>query len=159
MSRSDVKVQINSLVALERLIGGDTEMEIEIRKSVATAFAKKYLNTVVVANMAKIVEDVRKFVTEKINDELGTFKRGWDGRIEGLTLNLELKEAIKQEAKKQMEQQVEAWMRVASNEQMEKLERMSKTSCNIIIRELDIEIRKQVKEEVSALVSKLVKEG
>ena len=37
------KIQINSLEALERLIGGDTELEIEVRNSIVQEFAKKYL--------------------------------------------------------------------------------------------------------------------
>jgi uncharacterized protein (UPF0147 family) len=37
------KIQINSLAALERLIGGDTEVEIEIRKSVALEMVNKHV--------------------------------------------------------------------------------------------------------------------
>ena len=37
------KIQINSLDALERLIGGDTELEIEVRNSVIQKFAEKHL--------------------------------------------------------------------------------------------------------------------
>jgi uncharacterized protein YqeY len=41
-----MKIQINSLAALERLIGGDTELEIEVRNSVVQAFSKKHLKSV-----------------------------------------------------------------------------------------------------------------
>jgi ribulose bisphosphate carboxylase small subunit len=41
-----MKIQINNLEALERLIGGDTELEIEIRNSVVQDFAKKHLKSV-----------------------------------------------------------------------------------------------------------------
>ena len=41
-----VKLQINSLQALERLIGGDSELEFEIRQSVVENFAKKHLTTI-----------------------------------------------------------------------------------------------------------------
>lgn len=57
-----------------------------------------------------------------------------------------------------MDDEVEAWLKVASNEQMEKIQKISKTSTNIIMREMESEIRKQVKEEVSFLVAQLVKE-
>jgi hypothetical protein len=40
-----MKIQINSLQALERLIGGDSQIEIEVRQSVAENFAKKHLKT------------------------------------------------------------------------------------------------------------------
>jgi hypothetical protein len=38
-----IKLQINSLDALERLIGGDNEVELELRNWVVQAFAKKHL--------------------------------------------------------------------------------------------------------------------
>ena len=41
-----MKIQINSLEAVERLIGGDTEVEIEVRNSVVQEFAKKHLKAV-----------------------------------------------------------------------------------------------------------------
>lgn len=41
------KIQINSLEALERLIGGDTELEIEVRNSIVQEFAKKYLKGII----------------------------------------------------------------------------------------------------------------
>lgn len=41
-----MKIQINSLQALERLIGGDNEIEIEIRNSVVQDFASKHLKSV-----------------------------------------------------------------------------------------------------------------
>lgn len=41
-----MKIQLNSIDALERLIGGDTEIEIEIRNSVVQEFAKRHLKAV-----------------------------------------------------------------------------------------------------------------
>ena len=43
-----MKIQINSLEALERLIGGDTQVEIEIRNSIVQEFTKKYLKSLVI---------------------------------------------------------------------------------------------------------------
>lgn len=158
MSRADVKVQINSKAALERLLGGDSELEIELRKSVATAFSRQFLHDIVASPaMQKVVSEVHQFIQQKISEELGTFKVGWNGKIESLTLSSELKEAIKREAKKRMDVEVEAWLRVASNEQMEKMKQVAETQRKIIMRELEAEIKKQVKEEVSALVAQLVK--
>lgn len=50
-----MKIQINSLEALERLIGGDTELEMEVRSSVAENFSKKWLSTL-----------AREFVTSQL---------------------------------------------------------------------------------------------
>ena len=41
-----MKIQINNLAALERLIGGDSELEIEIRNSVVQDFTKKHLKPI-----------------------------------------------------------------------------------------------------------------
>lgn len=43
MSKTDLKIQLNSIAALERLIGGDSEIEFELRKSIITEFAKTNL--------------------------------------------------------------------------------------------------------------------
>lgn len=42
-----MKVQINSLEALNRLIGGDTAIEFELRQSIANEFAKAHLKGLV----------------------------------------------------------------------------------------------------------------
>jgi hypothetical protein len=40
-----IKIQINSLEALERLLGGDAALEIDVRASIAAAFAEKHLRS------------------------------------------------------------------------------------------------------------------
>lgn len=59
------KIQINSLEALERLIGGDTELEIEIRNSVVQNFADKHLKSV--AN-TKNFKDLETAIQNYIKD-------------------------------------------------------------------------------------------
>ena len=49
-----IKIQINSLEALERLIGGDNELEISIRDNIVQEFTNKYLKGLV--NSDKIKE-------------------------------------------------------------------------------------------------------
>ena len=41
-----MKIQINSLEALERLIGNDKEMEISVKQSILNEFAKKHLKSI-----------------------------------------------------------------------------------------------------------------
>ena len=41
-----IKIQINSLEALERLIGGDTEIELEMRNSIVMEFTQKHLKAI-----------------------------------------------------------------------------------------------------------------
>lgn len=61
------KIQINSLAAVERLIGGDTETEIELRKSIVNEFTK--------AHLWKLIEDEElqksiKAVTEAVRSRI-----------------------------------------------------------------------------------------
>jgi hypothetical protein len=70
-----MKIQINSLEALERLIGGDNELEIDIRNSVVQDFSKKHLKSVAQTLdgglFKQIVESSRKAFKEELQKELG----------------------------------------------------------------------------------------
>lgn len=72
-------LQINSKDALERLIGGDTQTEIDIRNSVVQKFAEKHLKPIV--NSAPITDVIRqikdyayKHIQETCANEIATFK-------------------------------------------------------------------------------------
>jgi len=58
-----MKIQINSLAALERLLNGDSQIEFDVRQSVAAAFAKKWLG-------ATINQTTREIVDAKIKEEM-----------------------------------------------------------------------------------------
>lgn len=58
-----MKIQINSLAALERLIGDDKEMEITVKKSVINGFAKSYIKSI--AN-SEIVDTIKKAVLDEV---------------------------------------------------------------------------------------------
>ncbi len=55
---SKLTLQINNLEALERLIGGDTEVEMDIRRSVVDAFAEKYLKPMAAERMKGVVDEL-----------------------------------------------------------------------------------------------------
>lgn len=60
-----MKVQINSLEALERLIGNDNEMEIAVKQSILNEFAKKHLKSIANSDaMEKIAATVKKELRE-----------------------------------------------------------------------------------------------
>lgn len=61
-----IKIQINSLEALERLIGNDNELEIDIRQNVVDAFTKKHLKTI--ANDELMIR-AKNAVTNTISEE------------------------------------------------------------------------------------------
>jgi hypothetical protein len=65
------KIQINSLAALERLIGNDNELEMEIRQSVVTDFTKKHLkgfaDTVIQNTKGAILTQVNDHIKQQLN--------------------------------------------------------------------------------------------
>ena len=61
-----VTIQINSLEALERLIGNDNELEIQLRNSVAQDFATRHLKALVNDTLlTKAVEIVKKDIVDE----------------------------------------------------------------------------------------------
>lgn len=54
------KIQINSLEALERLIGNDNELEIDIRNNIVESFTKKHLKALVNTETIKDLESAVK---------------------------------------------------------------------------------------------------
>lgn len=68
-----MKIQINSLEALERLIGGDTQVEIEIRNSIVQEFTKKYLKSLVSETLAnQVIKEAVKVARHEIEKEFFT---------------------------------------------------------------------------------------
>lgn len=67
------KIQINSLEALERLIGNDTELEIEIRNSIVQEFTKKHLKVIANENVNKHISDFNREIQDVAGDTLGSY--------------------------------------------------------------------------------------
>ena len=84
-------VQINSLEALEKLIGGDSDVEVKIRNSVVQNFTKKYLKSIAHELCCKISDDyILNLVENNVRDEL--YKYRYDGQ--GRRIYAGLKEGI-----------------------------------------------------------------
>ena len=60
-----MKIQINSLEALERLIGNDKEMEISVKQSILNEFAKKHLKSI--ANSEAMLS-IASYVTKELKE-------------------------------------------------------------------------------------------
>lgn len=95
------KIQINSLEALERLIGNDNELEIQVRESVIQNFTAKHLKSIAKLDL---VENIGKAVKEELQKEFFEIvKDGW-GRdvVKGFKESVlkELKEDMCREARK-----------------------------------------------------------
>ena len=62
-----MKIQINSLEALERLIGGDTDVEIQVRNSVVQNFTNRYLKGIAKEYTdAGIIQAIRKSINDDV---------------------------------------------------------------------------------------------
>ncbi len=84
-------LQINSLEALERLIGGDSEVEVSIRGSVAQQFTERHLKAL--ANSEPVQKainatrnEIIRTVEERCANEIATFKSTWGGSIHDIKL-------------------------------------------------------------------------
>jgi hypothetical protein len=84
------KIQINSLAALERLIGGEAETEIEIRNSVVQEFAKKHLRAIADQKLPTYIGALMQEVTKEAHAALGLPVGGMNGLI-----NSEMRQKIR----------------------------------------------------------------
>lgn len=89
-----VKIQINSLEALERLIGNDTQLEIELRQSVAVAMTKKYVSALV---DKQILKDVIAETQVQKQSNFGS---------DGLYYRVNLSDGIKEKIREYVQQQI-----------------------------------------------------
>ena len=123
-------LQINSLEALERLIGGDSEVETEIRNNIVQNFAKKHLKPLVNEGMIKRVEReienqtvrLKRDIQDKIKESLvtgglavQTTKNDW-GRY-----NINLNHALKEELFDGVREEIKDKLNTIIKEETEKI--------------------------------------
>lgn len=101
-----LKLQINSLAAMERLLGGDSAMEIELRRSVVAAFVAEHLGTLVKEAMNA---NLAGFNT-KVKDEVKRLTMANTGRWsnDSVTLSDDVKKLIKTEVDRLVAAQVQS---------------------------------------------------
>lgn len=97
-------IQINNLEALERLIGGDSEVEVDIRNSVVQRFAEKHLKPLangheISDTLTAIMSDIRKQISEKCEKEIATFQTTWGGSVHDIKLRPEIKAEIERQVR------------------------------------------------------------
>lgn len=94
------KIQINSLEALERLIGNDNELEIEIRNSIVAEFAKKHLKSLATTDLvSNAAAAVQNEIKEEFFETVKTSHWGSGTVIFKKEILNELKESLKAEAR------------------------------------------------------------
>lgn len=97
MSKNSLTIQINSLEALERLIGGDSQVEIDIRNSVVQAFAEKHLKSVTKSyQIENAIAAIRASIEREIRIEcqklFGEYNNTWRASV---MLDEKVKQIIK----------------------------------------------------------------
>lgn len=95
------KIQINSKEALERLIGNDSELEVELRNSIVQEFSKKYLKSVVLEPkfqrfIIDTAENLNKALQTEIQSKIGEIVVDFYGKAKLIRLN-DATKAIMQE--------------------------------------------------------------
>ena len=107
-----VKIQINSLAALEKLIGNDNELEIEVRRSVVNDFAKKHLKNIadetIVSKAAVAVKN------EVENQFFDVVQQGW---YEHIVFKPDVIEKLKGDLKVAVDSQLSSLVALAVDEQ------------------------------------------
>lgn len=111
--KSRLVFQINNLEALERLIGGDSQVEMDIRQSVVEAFAKKHLKSLVTDTAIEkvgsaIKNEATAMITEQVKDGSWSTKTVLTEKARQLikdsltySVNSEIYEVIKKEVNEQ----------------------------------------------------------
>lgn len=127
MSNNGVKLQINSLQALERLIGGDSELELELRRNVADVFIKNHYQAI-----------AREMAEAGLNDTIGAFlkKEFVDVVRENYKDKLILKGEFKTLIQKAVKEEVDFQVKTAVIEAAKEIKRMVQESADEKIAQL-----------------------
>ena len=146
------KIQINSLAALERLIGGDSEVELEIRNNIVQEFAKKHLKSLLETDsiLRQSVEDIRKSasneITRLIHAEIGQLKKTWHGT------EVQFGEPFLSHIKGAISSQMDAKIKQAVSEYIQSLGDIKTKVDSISKAEFDTAVRRAVREKLSEVL-------
>ncbi|MCF0059901.1 hypothetical protein MUK70_11680 [Dyadobacter chenwenxiniae] len=139
------KIQINSLEALNRLIGGDSELEVEVRNSVVQDFTKKHLKSMVPAVVETCLSDLQKFARPIIESTFfSKVKDGWYTKIVPNELTNKIK---KDEIERIFSEEIRAIVREAADKAIKDV-----LTPEYIKKRLEMNIEDQVAERARQIV-------
>ncbi len=155
--KNSTTLQINSLDALERLLGGDTELEVSMRQGVASAFAVRYLTGVITPEMQKAVTDeVAQRTQAALIETCGKF--GAFARRNGIRFDLHPSfiDGIKAETVKAVDARVQELVTGAIKAAVERYESTVEREVNrsVSVR-LEAVIERRVKEKFEEALRKI----
>ena len=145
-----IKIQINSLEALERLIGGDSELELELRNSVVQDFASKHLKSLAVTFSNRSLS--QEFATEvrKQIADIGTFDK-WNSTCQlNPKVKAEIENTVKQTVKELINELID------KNTIQSLAEQMYKKHLKSIDANLEILMTRQINAKLQSLTIDLL---
>lgn len=150
MSNKPFTIQINSLEALERLIGGSTQAEIDIRNAVVQSFTEKHLKAIAAdPHIVKVADSIQKAartaVSDLVSEHIGVIKSTWSGTVQSVTLNA----TVRNEIDSLVRYRASALVDVAIKETLAKFaEGLAARISGAVAHQLDYEIGNEVKKQV-----------
>lgn len=161
------------LPALERLIGGDSEVEVQLRQGVVTSFAKRHLKEVVNSG---VLEPYLKKVSDAVTQELTALipleqkkiqkERRWGSSygwrlVPGNPWTDKIIEAVEAHAEKSVEKLVHETFTAAWNDIreacLERIDRMRRQMLKDISQEVEKQISSRFEAEVQAEIDRRLK--
>lgn len=137
------KIQINSLQALERLIGGDSEVEIEIRNSVVQEYAKQHLKVLAQNFVFQDLNIIKNTVKEEVRKAIGV--ESWNNFKLSNQATLEIEKAVNAALNKKVNSAIQDAVKVINVEEFVD-KQITKRLEAISSQEIDRAIRQKIKE-------------
>lgn len=159
MNSKPFTIQINSLEALERLIGGSTEMEVSLRNAVVQQFTEKHLKPIAaqpdMKALAVSIATAAKLSIEKlVAESIGEVKLGWNGLVESVKLS----SAVRSELDMRVRDIAERLIGEAVQDALSALDLASRVDRAVKTR-LDYNIGEEVKKKVSEAFQRALQGG
>lgn len=149
---SVVRIALN-VPALERLLGGDSELEVHLRHQVAENFCRRHLKSLLKSEAIQdVIKSFQADAIEEVQQNIGTLRQETYGAHRKLTLKPEFEEKLKALV------QVNVDQIIASAMPAERLKDLIKQQTDYwsgyidrsIRRHIDVEIEKQVTAGIAA---------
>jgi hypothetical protein len=157
MGRTDTKIQINSVAAIERLIGGDSEVELELRRSIVVEFSKRYLKEVVAdPAIRKATNDILVGVQKSMAEQIAVVKTDWRGQIEKVTFPEEVQAEIKKQTRKALDSLLNEHLLAIRDEILKEFREKAEFHVSKAIATAMLDVRKDTLARVKSLVAAIV---
>lgn len=161
------------LPALERLIGGDSDVEVELRQGVVASFAKRHLKEVINSGVLEpYFKDIAQALTEELKAVVPLYQAkvqkegrwgssyGWR-LVPGNPWNDKVIEAVKVHAAEVIQKLVDESFKTAWEETkvacLERIERNHKTLLKLVTQEVEKQVSSRFQAEVKAEVDRRIK--